>query len=153
MKKLLLAVACVAVGAGLITAPATAATAPDTSTNRPALTAHQQHLIHVRNEAAKRAARAARTGELARALAWSRSSATMKVKKCESGNDYGPGSRTGKYYGAYQMDLAFWRSYGGLKFASRPDYAEPWQQDLVAYRGYKARGWRPWTCARIVGII
>ena len=111
---------------------------------------HHLHQIHLRNVAASRAAR---TGEVARALAWSHSRNGMRVKACESGNDYGPGARTGIYRGAWQMDPSLWRSYGGLRFASRPDAAKPWQQDLVAYRGYKARGWEPWTCARIVGII
>ena len=153
MKHLLIATLAV-VGLGFVTAePATAVHLPDTRTSTPALTAHQKHVIHLRNLAAKRAARLARTSEIARALAWARSSDSMRVKKCESGNDYTRRARTGKYQGAWQADPAFWRSYGGLRFAPNPDAAAPWQQDLVAYRGYKARGWAPWTCARLVGII
>ena len=26
------------------------------------------------------------------------------------------------------------------------------QQDAVAYRGYQARGWQPWSCSRIMGV-
>jgi len=66
---------------------------------------------------------------------------------CESGGDYSVHSRTGKYRGAWQMDSDFWRSYKGLQYASRPDLATPHEQDLVAYRGWKSRGWQPWACA------
>lgn len=121
-----------------------------------ALSRHQRHLAHLRHLrvlAAREAARRARASELGRALAWSHSSDGMRVKECESSNRYGPEARTGIYQGAWQMDPSFWRSYGGRAFASHPDAARPWQQDLVAYRGYRARGWEPWVCARIVGII
>lgn len=87
------------------------------------------------------------------AAAWANTRAAIAVAECESGRDGSARSHTGKYRGKWQMDADFWRTYGGLKFASSPDRASVAQQDIVAYRGYLARGWQPWTCARIVGII
>jgi peptidoglycan hydrolase-like protein with peptidoglycan-binding domain len=54
-------------------------------------------------------------------------------------------NRSGKYRGRWQMDRNFWASYGGQKFAKRPDRAKCAEQDLVAYRGWIARGWQPWN--------
>lgn len=54
-------------------------------------------------------------------------------------------NRTGKYRGRWQMDKNFWSSYGGKKFAKRPERASCAEQDLVAYRGWIARGWKPWN--------
>jgi hypothetical protein len=51
---------------------------------------------------------------------------------------------TGKYQGKWQMDDNFWRAYGGLKYAPNPHQATCHEQDLVAYRGWLARGWQPW---------
>lgn len=79
--------------------------------------------------------------------AWRNSAKAKSVIMCESGGDYSVRSRTGKYRGAWQMDADFWRTYGGLKYAPRPDAATPHQQDLVAYRGWLSRGWQPWACA------
>jgi hypothetical protein len=50
------------------------------------------------------------------------------------------------------MDADFWATYGGRRFAQSADYASRYQQDVVAYAGYRARGWQPWTCARILGL-
>jgi hypothetical protein len=44
------------------------------------------------------------------------------------------------------MDADFWETYGGLKYASRPELASETEQDAVAYRGWLARGWQPWEC-------
>lgn len=76
----------------------------------------------------------------------------MAVKECESERDGSWAHHYGAHRGYWQMDADFWRTYGGLEFASHPDYASESEQDLVAYRGYLARGWEPWTCARIVGV-
>jgi hypothetical protein len=54
-------------------------------------------------------------------------------------------NRSGKYRGRWQMDKNFWSSYGGKKFAKRPERASCAEQDLVAYRGWIARGWQPWN--------
>lgn len=60
-------------------------------------------------------------------------------KRCKAVN------RSGKYRGRWQMDKNFWKSYGGRKFAKRPEKATCAEQDLVAYRGWIARGWQPWN--------
>jgi len=51
---------------------------------------------------------------------------------------------SGKYRGKWQMDSAFWRSYGGKAFAKTPDRASCSQQDIVAWRGWVASWWHPW---------
>lgn len=71
---------------------------------------------------------------------------------CEShGNYTDMGSHRGViYYGAWQANAAFWRTYGGdLRYlADRGRFTAPAaMQDLVAYRGWLARGWQPWSCA------
>lgn len=78
---------------------------------------------------------------------WRASAKAKSVLKCESHFNYKAVSGTGKYRGAWQMDSAFWRTYGGLEFAARPELASPAEQDLVAYRGWLSRGWQPWGCA------
>lgn len=77
---------------------------------------------------------------------WRTSRAYRIVRHCESTDNYRAVSRTGKYRGGWQMDAPFWATYGGLAYASRPELATPLEQDLVAYAGYLARGWRPWSC-------
>jgi len=79
--------------------------------------------------------------------AWAASPKAVAVAKCESGGNPTVVSRTGKYQGKWQMDDRFWQSYGGLQFASDPQFASEAQQDEVAYRGWLARGWQPWSCA------
>ena len=53
--------------------------------------------------------------------------------------------RSGKYRGRWQMSPAFWKTYGGKQFASKPDKASCRDQDLVAYNGWIVRGWAPWA--------
>lgn len=73
------------------------------------------------------------------------------LAKCESSNQPTQTSATGKYRGLYQMDADFWRSYGGLEYALRPDLATPAEQTTVAARGYAARGRSPWPyCGRFL---
>lgn len=48
------------------------------------------------------------------------------------------------------MDADFWKTYGGLQYASRPEMASEQEQDAVAYRGWLARGWQPWTCRSVL---
>jgi hypothetical protein len=83
---------------------------------------------------------------------WASTRAARAVAQCESGNDRSARSHTGKYRGKWQMDADFWRTYGGLRFAASPELATEAEQDEVAFRGFVARGWQPWTCARIVGV-
>ena len=64
---------------------------------------------------------------------------------CNTGNGY---------FGGLQMDMQFWRSYGGPEFAARPDLASREQQITVAERARATRGYRPWpTCARRLGLV
>lgn len=97
---------------------------------------------------ARRRARAASAFLNSSAEAWAHSSFAVKVANCESGGN--PRAVNGIYHGKWQMDHDFWRSYGGLRFASDPLYATEAQQDWVAWRGWKARGWEPWQCATMV---
>ena len=53
--------------------------------------------------------------------------------------------RSGKYRGRWQMSPAFWKTYGGKQFASKPEKASCRDQDLVAYNGWIVRGWAPWA--------
>lgn len=82
--------------------------------------------------------------------AWAHSAATVRIFRCESGWDPRAVNPSGKYRGLIQADADFWATYGGLVYAPRPDEASGVEQLRVAYRGWRARGWRPWSCARIV---
>ncbi len=77
--------------------------------------------------------------------AWQAAPFTKFIAKRESNRRCKAVNRTGKYRGRWQMDKNFWASYGGKKFAKRPDKASCAEQDLVAYRGWIARGWKPWN--------
>jgi hypothetical protein len=59
--------------------------------------------------------------------------------QCESGGDWHINTGNG-YYGGAQMEMRFWRAYGGPEFAARPDLAEPWQQATVLDRWRDAGG-------------
>jgi resuscitation-promoting factor RpfA len=72
-----------------------------------------------------------------------------RLRQCESGGRYNAVSASGRYYGAYQFDLATWRSVGG---AGYPHQASPGEQDFRALYLYRMRGWQPWTCARTLGL-
>jgi resuscitation-promoting factor RpfA len=74
----------------------------------------------------------------------------QRLRQCESGGDYSIVSANGRYYGAYQFDLATWRSVGG---AGLPSQAAPAEQDYRALYLYRLRGWQPWSCARILGLV
>ena len=73
------------------------------------------------------------------------------LARCESSGNPRAVSRTGKYRGAFQMDSSFWRTYGGRRYATRPDLATYAEQLAVAQRGYAARGRSPWPyCGRFL---
>ena len=60
------------------------------------------------------------------------------------------------YYGGLQMDWNFQHTYGGwiLRHHGTADHWRPVTQILVAYRGWKDRGWNPWPkTARLCGLI
>lgn len=70
---------------------------------------------------------------------------------CESSNT---NANTGNgYFGYWQEDLRFWRNYGGLSFAARPDLASRAAQLVVAIRGQSVQGWPAWpVCSRRLGL-
>ncbi len=71
-----------------------------------------------------------------------------RLRVCESGNNYA--INTGNdHYGAYQFDLATWRSVGGKGY---PNLASRAEQDARALILYRARGLQPWQCASILGL-
>ncbi|OLF06855.1 transglycosylase [Actinophytocola xinjiangensis] len=70
------------------------------------------------------------------------------LRQCESSGRYDVVA-SGGYYGAYQFDLATWRSVGG---AGYPHEATPEEQDYRALYLYRMRGWQPWTCAGLHGL-
>jgi hypothetical protein len=71
-----------------------------------------------------------------------------RLRMCESSNNYAINTGNG-YYGAYQFNLATWRSVGGTGY---PNQASPAVQDALALKLYDERGWEPWTCAKILGL-
>jgi peptidoglycan hydrolase-like protein with peptidoglycan-binding domain len=74
--------------------------------------------------------------------------AWYRLRLCESSNNYR--INTGNdHYGAYQFDLATWRSVGGAGYPNRASAAE---QDARALILYRERGWQPWQCASILGL-
>lgn len=96
-------------------------------------------------------------------MGWAHSRAAYLVSNCESGDRSAPdvGSRYNgnaslrdrAYSGKWQMDADFWATYGGLAYANNAADASESAQDGVAYRGFLARGWQPWECASIMGVI
>lgn len=72
------------------------------------------------------------------------------VAQCESGGD--PTTDTGNgYYGLLQESLSFWSSFGGLRFAARPDLATEAEQITVAERGLAVQGIGAWpVCGRYI---
>lgn len=83
----------------------------------------------------------------AAAQVWAQLPEARKIQRKESGFNCKAVNPSGKYRGKWQMDKDFWASYGGLAYASRPDLASCAAQNYVAYRGYLARGWSPWSTA------
>jgi len=80
------------------------------------------------------------------------SSVWTRLAACESGGNWATNTGNG-YYGGLQEDLTFWRNYGGMAYASRPDLASASAQIAVATRGQAVQGWGAWPrCSRIVGL-
>jgi hypothetical protein len=75
-----------------------------------------------------------------------------RLATCESTQRWSANTGNG-YYGGLQEDLVFWRRYGGLEFAARPDLAPRWAQIAVAERGLAVQGWGAWPyCSRRLGL-
>ena len=80
------------------------------------------------------------------------SSVWTRLAACESGGNWATNTGNG-YYGGLQEDMTFWRNYGGMAYASRPDLASSAAQIAVATRGQASQGWGAWPrCSRIVGL-
>lgn len=79
---------------------------------------------------------------------WIKSPTAKHLKKVESSNNCKAIGGNGKYHGTWQMNAGFWKTYGGLKYASKASKATCGEQDLVAYKGWLARGWSPWPPAK-----
>lgn len=83
---------------------------------------------------------------------WVGSPAAAAVLGCESGGLDTAVSPSGLYRGRWQIGEPFWLAYGGDP-GVLPDRAPRRVQDQVAYAGWLARGWRPWECAQLVGVL
>jgi hypothetical protein len=79
---------------------------------------------------------------------WVNSPTAKYLKKKESNNNCKATGSKGKYQGTWQMNAGFWKTYGGKKYASKASKATCKEQDLVAYKGWLARGWSPWPPAK-----
>jgi hypothetical protein len=79
---------------------------------------------------------------------WVESPTAKYLKKVESNNNCKSTGGNGKYQGTWQMNAGFWKTYGGKKYASNASKATCKEQDLVAYKGWLARGWSPWPPAK-----
>jgi hypothetical protein len=79
---------------------------------------------------------------------WVKSPTAIYLKRVESNNNCKSTGSKGKYQGTWQMDASFWKTYGGLKYAKKASKASCNEQDLVAYKGWLARGWSPWPPAK-----
>ena len=91
------------------------------------------------------------TSTLVSATAASNPSANdwYRLRMCESTNNYQANTGNG-HYGAYQFDQSTWTSVGGTGL---PSSATPAEQDKRALLLYQSRGWQPWQCAKIVGLV
>ena len=91
---------------------------------------------------AARGSRSAR--ELVSFASWQASPHGRMIVQRESGGSCTITSPSGAYRGKWQMSSLFWKTYGGLTYASSADRATCLQQDRVAYRGWLASWWDPW---------
>jgi hypothetical protein len=69
----------------------------------------------------------------------------FRVAKCESGWSLAVHAGNGQYRGMFQ--------FGSYARAAYGFGWNPWAQSAAAYRYYRAAGWSPWSCARIVGLL
>jgi hypothetical protein len=77
--------------------------------------------------------------------------------QCVKGHEGAWTSHTGNgYYGGFQADFSFQATYGG-EFMRRWGTANnwpSWAQIVMAYRGWRSRGWHPWpNTARACGLL
>lgn len=73
-----------------------------------------------------------------------------RLRVCESSDNYRANTGNG-FYGAYQFELATWRSNG---FSGYPHEASPATQDQAAQLLFSRRGWQPWpACSARLGLV
>ncbi|MEX0874209.1 MAG: hypothetical protein WD646_05760 [Actinomycetota bacterium] len=86
--------------------------------------------------------------EMIRVVFGSRSGEALRVANCES--RYDPDARSSSYVGVFQIHQGFhgWR----IRKVGGKDLNDPMTNVLVAHSLMKDKGWRPWTCARMLGI-
>lgn len=87
------------------------------------------------------------------ATVWASSWTATKIAFYESRDNCKAVGQHGYYRGKWQMDPSFWATYGGLKFAKRPDLATCSQQDIVAYNGWVSRHYQPWQTYSVVNNL
>jgi hypothetical protein len=85
------------------------------------------------------------------------SSSWLSAAMCVHSKEGAWTSNTGNgYYGGFQADMSFQLAYG-REFYYRWGTANNWPpvtQLLMAYRGWRARGWYPWpNTARACGLL
>lgn len=72
--------------------------------------------------------------------------ALHRVAMCESHDNPGDVSSSGRYRGMYQFDLVTWHSVGGSGDPARASRGEQTYRAILLYR---SRGWSPWpVCGR-----
>jgi hypothetical protein len=75
-----------------------------------------------------------------------------RVAACESSGNWADNTGNG-YFGGVQMDMTFWRNYGGTAYAARPDLASEAAQIVVARRGLAVQGPGAWpVCGPRAGL-
>jgi hypothetical protein len=75
-----------------------------------------------------------------------------RLAACESTGRWFVSTGNG-YFGGLQMDMTFWRRYGGMAYAARPNLASREIQIQVARRGQAVQGWGAWpACSRRLGL-
>lgn len=139
-------VAAGAVVAGAVIIPLNVANAENTHTptaQSSADAAAEKALAKKQAEAKKRAA--AKKSRFAESKRWASTSKARSVINCESSGNYK--LHYGSYYGAWQFDRGTWLANGGGKYAPTANLASKAEQDYIAWKTWKARGWQPWACA------
>ncbi len=78
-----------------------------------------------------------------------------RLRKCESGDNYGSVNASGTYRGAYQFSRSTWNSTAGAHYPELqgidPAAAAPWDQDRMARALWANGGPRHWpVCSKRV---
>ncbi|MGW5359866.1 transglycosylase family protein [Actinopolymorpha pittospori] len=75
-----------------------------------------------------------------------------RLAQCESSGNWSINTGNG-FYGGLQFTRSTWRAFGGLKYASRADYATKSEQIAIAEKVLDGQGWGAWpACSRKLGL-